>query len=233
MATPGVRNTLTGFFSSVVLSDRDHDRPCLPDPTVPFDRLLEKHADAIQRLRLSEGQVQRVLDDPVQFRQLQQGLQHCHTMAATAPHILDAVRERSRELERQDAIQAREVQQQAAAQQKDRHQFQIRHELANARIKARQAMEQHKKSSSSSSSSLESGSESPKVEKETITPTTSTDDSTTTTPGKQQRNSHQLQQSPDSVAAFVTLEQLPRYDLDLSSDDGGDIQEIIEEGDEE
>lgn len=196
-----MRKTLGGLLKNFHTESHKH-HPALPMQTT-YDRLREKHADALQELRLSEADVQRVLDSDHYFAEIQSQLRNRRavTDALIKQIAVQLVSEQLVILKKSENESKRH-------QTAEAHKLQIQRELAEARIKARQALKLN---------------ESIKNEDETE----GNDGDKDTTDNNDEAN----HPSPTSVANLYRMPESsmghfqPGLVDDLESDDG-DIQEV-------
>lgn len=188
-------------------SSTNNSNNYLPEP-VSHERLLEKHAAALQQQSLTEADVALVLADADQFHAIQAALRNGQSQTnALARQIGGA-------LLRERLVQLRLHQAAAAAEQKrEQRQHAMARELTEARIKARQALNMEPGVSSDED---EDGAPSLLLDKSVVAAATSS--------------------SPTSITAFVTMDDpqvmgtfkpgLLQCDEEDSQD--GDIQEVDE-----
>lgn len=166
---------------------------------VKQDGLLQEKWAAMQHLRLSPSEVQAVVNDPAHFHHIQQALREMGGQTdALAQQVVPA-------LMRERLEECRAAQQQAARlQQEQQRKHEIARELAEARIKARQALQ-------ITTTTAEDNDEDPQEEE-----ITSSESPTSVT--------NMLALSEDQLVAFK-----PGLDAEVgSTSDDGDIQELEE-----
>jgi len=171
-----------------------------PEIHVKQDGLLQEKWAAMQHLRLSPSEIQAVVNDPAHFHHIQQALREMGGQTdALAQQVVPA-------LMRERLEECRAAQQQAARlQQEQQRKHEIARELAEARIKARQALQ--------------------------ITTTTAAEDNDEDSQDEEITSS----ESPTSVTNMLALseKQLVAFKPGLeaevgSTSDDGDIQELEE-----
>jgi hypothetical protein len=137
-ATP-IRIALTGLLKSK--SDIEKHHGFLVEPTT-HEKLMEKHASAVKQLKVSDEQLNFILNESDQFHLLQQKLreERCQTEAYVAEVLTDLLRDSldlwRRKKEETEKIRNAELEQ----KRKQDRALQIQREMAEARIKAQLAL---------------------------------------------------------------------------------------------
>ena len=106
------------------------------------EKLLVKFGARMQQMRISEQQLEQVINDTDQFRKIQQALRdRCGQTDALAKQIAPAlIRERLEEVRREEQAMMVELEREQLAMREEQRKLSIQRELTEARIKARQAL---------------------------------------------------------------------------------------------
>jgi len=233
--TTPLLNTKMRLVSNVfkALGASEHEKrehPFIPE-NVTHEKLLQKHSTAIQQLRLSPAELQAVVTDDDHFHRIQQSLREMGAQTdalaqQVAPALLRAELEQWRSTQAQVALLELEQQR---LEQKQQRQHEIQRELAEARIKARQALQlsssTHGSSDDSSSTSSSEDNDDVEEDQRLASPV----------PKGSHAGSTTSSESPTSVMMMNTLslsdEQLGAFKpgLEEEQSEDGDIQEVEED----
>lgn len=201
-ATPSqLRNVVAGLWSSVVTTTAVPNHG-IPVPT-NYEKLLDKHSAALQQLKLSDNEIADIIEQG--FHRLQENLRECRaqTNATVQQMGMHMMRELHEDI-RLEKAQAMVLQKRKVAVNAGDQKFRIAQELAEARIKARQALNLDSLSKDEEDSDEEENHEEEEEESmpQTISPTSVAD------------------------AAFVQLTPQQKQTLKLEEDDDDDIKEL-------
>jgi hypothetical protein len=199
------------LVSSIMMNDSNQH---LPEAST-YEVLLEKHGEHLNRLRLSDDEVAQVLDSADQFHRIQDRLraQNSQTDALVKLRYYDLLREGLYDVKFQASQAAVLEKKKQMAQRDEERKYKIQKELAEARIKARQALKLNNDSSNEDQ------------------------DDTTTSTDEYNEDDVEMpikEMSPISVKDFVALynhQMLGSFKTGLTEEtesEDGDIQEIFE-----
>lgn len=134
-----IRIALTGLLKSKSEFEKHHG--FLVEPST-HEKLLEKHAFAVKQLRVSDEQLNFILNESDQFHLLQQKLreERCQTEAYIAEVLTDMLRESLDLWQRKKEETEKQRNAELEQKRKQDRALQIQREMAEARIKAQLAL---------------------------------------------------------------------------------------------
>ena len=211
--------------------ENSHHRNYFGSENMTQDKLWQKFGTRMQHLRITEQQLEQVITDTEQFRKIQQALRdRCGQTDALAKQIAPTlIRERLEELRREEQTMMAELEREQLAMREEQRKLSIQRELAEARIKARQALNisvesNNKEESSSSDLSSHTEGDDQDFSHGSIDPASP----------NMKASSNENKESPTSVTSTLTLSEeqflafKPGLVVEEDSSDG-DIQEVEEE----
>ena len=222
----GMRRGALSLFKALGSSEHEkRDHPFIPE-VVTTEKLLQKHWTAVQRLRVTDTELEAVVNDDASFYKIQQALRdRCAQTDAVAEQIAPTLLRDCLEAARRAAMARAELEEQEERlRREEQRRLEIARELAEARIKARQALMREVDPSGGADDDGDRD-----YHPDALASPSGKPGATTA------NNSTSASESPTSVMNTLSLseEQLlvafkPGLEEDMSSEDG-DIQEIDRE----